>query len=295
MQTLTIILTVCDTPPAITHLNLGNVLIHSNNSVKNIVNFCSKGTINFSNYVFPSFVNIPCPESPLACDVDNWADRADAAIRPLMPDIDDFVYKIYILPKDSCTFAGLGAVGPCDSEKRCRIWINGHYANYPISYVHELGHNLGLGHASYGGNEYGDYSDVMGYCCVERCFNAPQSNMLNITVPKRVIKLPLKSIVKLTLLSNEYVMIIDSATEWFVQNRQPIGLDQVPFLFGDSVNVYSTSGFGAPTILQAILKTDKELFEHEHFDVRLIGMRNHKAKIEISPHSTTQKQIKGLS
>lgn len=284
IRAITIILTICDTPPAITHLEIGKILIHDNNSAKNVLKFCSNGTITFDTLVFPSYVNIPCPASAISCNVDDWADRADDAIRPFVPDIDDFVYKIYILPKESCVFAGLGAVGPCNSEQKCRIWINGHYANYPIAFVHELGHNLGLGHASYSGNEYGDYSDVMGYCCIQRCFNAPHSNMLNITISKQTIHLPIASSYKFTLLQNEYVVIYDYSVQWFVQYRQSREFDNVPIAFGDSINLYSsTSQFGTSTTLNAIIRNPGEMVIQERFGMKLVEINTDSATIEISP------------
>jgi len=284
MRAITIILTVCDTLPAITHLDIGKILIHNNNSVKNVLEYCSNGTVTFDTLVFPSYVNIPCPTSALSCNVDDWADRADDAIRPFVPDIDEFVYKIYILPKESCVFAGFGAVGPCDSERKCRIWINGHYAKYSIAFVHELGHNLGLGHASYGGNEYGDYSDVMGYCCIERCFNAANSNMLNITASQQTIRLPITSVHKFTLLSNEYVMIHDYSIKWFVQYRQSREFDNVPITFSNSINLYSSSyRFGTSTTLHAMLRIPGDEVLQDRFVVKLVQTNSNSAKIEISP------------
>jgi hypothetical protein len=43
---------------------------------------------------------------------------------------------------------------------------------------HELGHNLGLQHASTVGNDYGDGSSTMGGCCGDRCFNAPNVRLM---------------------------------------------------------------------------------------------------------------------
>lgn len=283
IKALTIILSVCDTPPSITQNDALKVLITNNNSVKNLIHFCSNGTFNFDTVIFPSYVNMPCPDSVLSCDVDGWADRADDAIRPFLPNVDDYVYKIYILPKGACTFAGLGAVGPCDSKHGCRTWISGHYAEFPIAYVHELGHNLGLGHASYNGNEYGDYSDLMGYCCIERCFNAAHSNMLRITVPKQTVRLPILSPISFTLFPNEYILISGSNMKWYVQNRQANGLDKVPFAFGDSVNIYSTTSIvGTYTVLIAMLRPLMEISFNGPFKVELVDLNNHTAKIEIS-------------
>ena len=57
---------------------------------------------------------------------------------------------------------------------------NNEYCNYPSSQVHEIGHNLGLGHSGDGGGEYGDLSGIMGlsYSVDEGpwfCFNPAKS------------------------------------------------------------------------------------------------------------------------
>jgi hypothetical protein len=291
IRALTIILSVCDTPPSITQNDALKVLMTNNNSVKNLIQYCSNGSFTFDTVIFPSYVNIPCPDSVTSCDVNGWADRADDAIRPFLPNVDDYIYRIYILPKGACTFAGLGAVGPCDSHRTCRSWISGHYAEYPIAYVHELGHNLGLGHASYNGNEYGDYSDLMGYCCIERCFNAPHSNMLHITKPKQTLSLPLSSTITLSLLQNEYIVIHDFGKKWYVQYRQASGLDKVPTLFSDSINIYlSSASLYGITTLNAMLKTANESSFHGQFTIKLVEMQKSMSTIEILPsYSPTMK------
>lgn len=281
MKALTVILSVCDAKPVITPLEAANVLLHSNTSVMKMLKYCSHNKLQFQTTIFPHYVQIPCPQSVANCDISSWADRADNAIRPFIP-VDKFIYRIYILPKGGCSFAGLGVIGPCSKNKICRIWISGHYANQPSTYVHELGHNLGLNHASYKGDEYGDFSDVMGYCCINRCFNAPHSNMLNFTQARNTFYIPLESIYTLTLEKNEYIQIHDPLqfTTWFIQNRQPSGLDKLPISF-TGLNVYSTTFSHNPTglsTLHIILGRSGETFS-SNFVLHLINITNSKAHI----------------
>ncbi|NBP02849.1 MAG: hypothetical protein EBU90_22580 [Proteobacteria bacterium] len=48
-------------------------------------------------------------------------------------------------------------------------------------YLHELGHNLGMYHSGYNGQEYGDLSSAMGGCCDQRYFSAVEEYALNWT------------------------------------------------------------------------------------------------------------------
>ena len=86
-----------------------------------------------------------------------------------------------MLPQGACTFVGLGYIG-CDGtpELECRAWLNGGFWDKPQAIVHEISHNLWLGHAgsvnsdgSY--DQYNDPTCAMGYCCANRCFNTPHA------------------------------------------------------------------------------------------------------------------------
>lgn len=56
-------------------------------------------------------------------------------------------------------------------------WVSGDHWDRPQGWLHELGHNYYLHHAtSLGcGSAYCDDSCTMGYCCTPRCFNAPHN------------------------------------------------------------------------------------------------------------------------
>lgn len=52
-------------------------------------------------------------------------------------------------------------------------WVSGDHWSHPQSWLHELGHNYYLKHASTPDCPYCDDTCAMGFCCTSRCFNAP--------------------------------------------------------------------------------------------------------------------------
>src|SRR5207248_1010905 len=109
---------------------------------------------------------------PATCDVDTWASQARAAAAAAGVDLTGYDHFIYAFPQQaSCGgWAGLGELPGTQS------WVNGDLSVRVVA--HELGHNMGLHHASSysctsGGapvaisgtcsaSEYGDPFDVMG-------------------------------------------------------------------------------------------------------------------------------------
>ncbi len=84
----------------------------------------------------------------------------------------DFDHVAFYLPQSiTCTFTGSAFVNSCNdvTNEFCRLWM---LTSSASTLAHELGHNLGLHHATYDPNddrvlaipsdEYGDGTDVMG-------------------------------------------------------------------------------------------------------------------------------------
>jgi len=94
--------------------------------------------------------------SSSTCDYSAWSQAADDAARASGFNPDAYDRKVYVLPQNACPAAGIGTVGGNPS----RSWI--FYCNIADIYGHELGHNLGMHHASTPSSEYGDNSDIMG-------------------------------------------------------------------------------------------------------------------------------------
>lgn len=108
-------------------------------------------------------------DSVTACNYTSWGSKADAAATNLT----SYQHRVYVVPADvSCGWAGLAYVNSCPGPN-CQSWVKA-YASQPCGYVdaiaHEVGHNIGLMHASSDTNndnsidcEYCDDSDFMGY------------------------------------------------------------------------------------------------------------------------------------
>ena len=138
-------------------------------SVANYFNEVSWGQLQLSGQAFGWYTIAATNQT---CDPGTWATQADAAARAAGVDLSAFNIKTYVYPGVSaCGWGGLGQMPGNEN------WINGSPTTGVM--VHELGHNLGLNHASavsctlssgekvaYGPNcaatEYGDMYDVMG-------------------------------------------------------------------------------------------------------------------------------------
>lgn len=94
------------------------------------------------------------------CEWSNWAALANSAAQARGITLSQYDHIGYVLPNNSsCGWAGLAYVGGTS------YWVHGNYCgtSYKDVFIHEVGHNLGLGHASYNGSEYDDRSCPMGY------------------------------------------------------------------------------------------------------------------------------------
>ncbi|KAL4421241.1 hypothetical protein ABPG75_010532 [Micractinium tetrahymenae] len=155
-------------------------------------NRCSYNTsrLTMQNSLVAPLVELPCNGttadnqtwSMSTCDYTDftgYSDAADEVLRQRGIDLSAYKHRIYLLPPGPCTFVGLGYVG-CDGSYDCRVWIGADFWTTPNAMVHEIGHNLYLGHAGavtsagvY--DEYADLSGTMGYCCSDRCPNTPHA------------------------------------------------------------------------------------------------------------------------
>lgn len=108
-----------------------------------------------------------------ACDYVAWGNAIDAAAIAAGVDLSLYPRKIYVMPDNSCPAAGIGNVGGSST----RAWI--FYCDVPDVFAHELGHNLGMLHASTPTSDYGDTSDIMGLSVNKlRQVNAPHKEQV---------------------------------------------------------------------------------------------------------------------
>ena len=118
------------------------------------------------------------------CPVYDYAAAADAAASAAGANLNQYQHRVYIIPGGSvsdCDWLALGVLGSYGSNSMLRSWST---IIDTSALAHELGHNVGWHHAATDPNnngfnqsesgdvEYGDQSDTMGYCCVEKKFNA---------------------------------------------------------------------------------------------------------------------------
>lgn len=142
---------------------IGDVMFSGGLNVNGWYNEMSNGIQGFSGSTVD--VNISSTVAAGTCDYNTWASLADSAAAAQGVNLSSFQHKVYVLPSNvPCGWAGLGSLS-CSS---CRAWVS--RCDLPDVYTHELGHNIGLHHASTDANndgvidsEYGDRSDIMGY------------------------------------------------------------------------------------------------------------------------------------
>jgi hypothetical protein len=253
MHSLTMVLNICNVSSVVSPLNLTSILNKNayHDNLPDMMDACSHGYRTYSTTVLPYTIYIPCKNSvreSVKCNSWDWSSQALNILKERSPTIynQHYDHVIFILPDfDSCDFAGLAVIGPC-SGRDCRIWITSAYATQLATYMHEIGHTLGLLHAGFNESEYGDYSSAMGECCYQRCYNAANTQFLNWTHPKYSFNiLPFRAFSKDILLQpNEYI-IVDTPYDarYFIQYRYPISVRYDDVFIGNfskCINVYHT-------------------------------------------------------
>ncbi|HWF84954.1 MAG TPA: hypothetical protein VG222_08915, partial [Vicinamibacterales bacterium] len=123
-------------------------------SVNGLYKSNSAGQLSFSGQVVGPYAL--AASSTDACDISGWADAADAQAAAAGLDVASYPRKVYVMPANTCPGAGLGTIGTVQSS---RAWIFS--CGIQGVFAHEVGHNLGMDHASTPTEEYGDNTDPM--------------------------------------------------------------------------------------------------------------------------------------
>jgi hypothetical protein len=147
------VLNICNVSSVVSPLNLTSILNKNayHDNLPDMMDACSHGYRTYSTTVLPYTIYIPCKNSvreSVKCNSWDWSSQALNILKERSPTIynQHYDHVIFILPDfDSCDFAGLAVIGPC-SGRDCRIWITSAYATQLATYMHEIGHTLGLNH-----------------------------------------------------------------------------------------------------------------------------------------------------
>lgn len=143
----------------------------SGRSVDALYREASRGCVSFSGTVTgPYTINATSSD---ACNISAWAAAADLQASAAGVDLEAYSRKVYVMPGNTCPGAGFGTVGGTPST----AWVFD--CTLKGIYAHELGHNLGMDHASTATQEYGDTTDPMAFSSTQlRGLNAPHRQQL---------------------------------------------------------------------------------------------------------------------
>jgi hypothetical protein len=164
------------------------------------------------------------------CDLSGWASALDAQATAAGIDLSQYQNKVYVLPSKSSCAVGVGSVGGSPGVayiSRCGM---------PDAFAHELGHNLGLNHASTPADQYGDTSDIMGYSGLSlRSFNAPHLQQLGWRATSQARSITASGTYDVAPLELDASQAVtaqmlriakpDTGEEYYVSVRAPIGFD----------------------------------------------------------------------
>lgn len=197
-------------------------------------------------------IELSCTYNP--CDYNNLYSMVTAlekyATSVNIP-ITSYRHRLVFLPKIlNCNWSGLGNIG---CSPFCYAWFSGNYvSNYEVI-LHELGHNLGLEHASTTLGEYDDQSCVMGYCCNKICFNAPHEWKLGIAQSRYSLAPNIWSSIILT--PGEFVKVDPNPwVSYFVSYRSDTQHDiNLPNLYKNKVLIYMMSTGSSKSVLLAVV------------------------------------------
>lgn len=128
-------------------------------SISNYYGQVSRGILEFTGDVYGPYA--------LAIDSSVTYQTAGNALKTAFEadtglSVGDYQHVLYVIPQpDFPSPIGLGTVGNLNSSSTTMwIWDN---AGVASSFVHEMGHNIGMNHTYLGATEYGDVSCMMGY------------------------------------------------------------------------------------------------------------------------------------
>ncbi|KAG2496773.1 hypothetical protein HYH03_005181 [Edaphochlamys debaryana] len=154
-------------------------------TMQNYIQKCSFGRSKLTNSTQLVFeVDVPCRgtgpggryNSKVACgDAEQaaWSQAAEELVqRQWDIDLTPYKQRIGVLPNEVSKICGFGGRGSVGCAERCYTWITHDYASNLVYFLHEMGHNWGLRHATAydSASATGDWSCIMG--TAGACLNA---------------------------------------------------------------------------------------------------------------------------
>ena len=134
-----------------------DILFGAGDSIDRYYRECSFGNLSFSGDVVGPYT-IPHPnDGSDGYTPAGWAWAAEKMAAAAGVNLSLYTQKVYVLAPTTAYWAGTAFLGGNQA------WVNGGYWSDKGVYAHEIGHCLGMYHASTPSAEYGDGSDVMGY------------------------------------------------------------------------------------------------------------------------------------
>jgi hypothetical protein len=211
------------------------------------------------------------------CDRYGWAAAAETEAENAGIDLTLYQHRIFVLPMaGTCGWAGAANVG-CPSY--CRTWIR--YCTFPDVWAHELGHNLGMRHASTDPGDdgtidcdYCDTSDFMGYAGYGwRQVNGPHKYEMEWLAPEQITEISpaapqthALSPLELDAMSAIYPQLIRIATGagdyYYLSYRRRIGYDQgISASYYDKINIHRSAADGTGPSSLVVTLGDGEVFD----------------------------------
>ena len=263
-------------------------------SVNGMYQETSFGNLWFTgNVVGPYTINY---NSSNACDYSAWATAADVAATAAGVTLSQYNRKVYVFSKvNGCGWAGLGTVGGNPS----RAWIA--TCDLADVYAHELGHNLGMQHASTDANnddvadcEYCDNSDIMGYGGVGlRTLNAAHKEQMGWESASKIQNVSGNGVfnvapLEYSSLDTPYVQTLKilkpGTTEfYYFSYRRKVGYDvNMPTSCADRTSVHHYQGSSAKTFLVGTLPDSGSFTDASGLTVRQLSHNNDFVTLDVS-------------
>ena len=231
-------------------------------SVDRLYREMSAGQVSFSGTVVGPYLLNRSSTDP--CDLGALTSAAETAAGQAV-DLSTYPRKVYVLPPAGCGAAGLAEFGATPS----RAWV--FYSEIGDIFAHELGHNLGMHHASTASNEYGDNTSIMGLARNRlRPVNAPHKIQMGWASGTQVVSAERDGDFELAPLELQpgvtaapQVLVVPKAgtTErYYVAYRRAIGINSEGYAeYMDRLSVHLWSGGTTQTFFLAAL-ADGETF-----------------------------------